>query len=426
MASTLDLDGLLKQIYPKEVLNAVPSAAAIYKDVPFVTREQQSGGFFIQPVVLSQEQGWSYFAADATAANSTLTGSVDMAMKPAQVIGSQMAGQSSLTVEAAKRAMSSGPAAFEDSVGLQMRVMRESGVKRLEMNFLYGQTSVSVAASSANVNSTSTAITIQLSQWAAGFWAGMKGAKFDLYQSGTYGSQTKVNTNAALVVSTVNATTRVVTVTGNSSDITAVDAYIASNANTAQFFFYGAYNVEAAGLKRQLTNTAGTLFNISSATFDLWGGNTYTVLTPFALTFAQLQKAVAVAVNRGLDEDVDVFISPDAWANLLVDQAALRQYTSGGPTFENGGGKLAFQSQNGKINIRPHIFVKQGDAFIIPMKNVKRLGTTDLTYDIPGTQAGKVFIYNQTTMSFEYRCYSHQTIFINSPAKGVYVTGIVN
>jgi len=425
MASTLDLDGLYKQLYPADVMNAVPNAAAIYKDVAFVSKELQAGGYFIQPVVLSQEQGWSYFAADATAAGSTLTGAVDMTMKPAQVMGSQLAGQSAITVEAAKRAVSKGPSAFDDAVGLQMRVMRESGVKRLEMNFLYGQTPVAVAATSANSNSTTTVVTIQLASWAAGFWAGMKNAKFDLYQQGTYGSQTKINTNAALVISSVNSTTRAVIITGNSTDITAVDSYIAANNNKAEFFFYGAYNVEAAGLKRQLTNT-GSLFNINATTYDMWQGNSYALSTPFALTFAQLQKGIAVGVNRGLDEEVDVFISPDSWANLMTDQAALRQYTSGGPSFENGATKLKFQSQNGIVNIRPHIFVKQGDAFAVPMKLLKRYGASDLTFDMPGTDGGKIFIQNPSNLSFEYRCYSHQTIFLNTPSKGVYFSGIVN
>jgi hypothetical protein len=421
MASTTDLDGLYKQLYAKDIENLVPSCALLYNDVSFAPKEQQAGGVFVQPVILSQEQGWSYFAADSSV--PTLTGNVDMATKSAQVMGSQMAGQSQLTVEA-KRAMTKGPSAFEDAIGLQMRVLKESGVKRLEMNFLYGQTSVAIAATSSNVSSTSTSITIKQSDWAAGFWSGMRNAKFDLYQTGAYGSQTKINTNAAIVVSSINANTRVIAVTGNSTDIGALDTYIAANNNKAEFFFYGAYSVEAAGLKRQLTNTA-TLFNINAATYDLWNGNQFAVGSA-ALTFAQLQKAVIPAVNRGLDQEIDVLISPAAWANLLVDQAALRQYTSGGPSFENGANKLKFQSQNGIMNIRPHLFVKEGDAFIVPMKGLKRFGATDLTFDIPGTDKGRIFIQLPTTMGFEYRCYSHQTLFFGTPAQGVFVNGIVN
>jgi hypothetical protein len=423
MASTLQLDGLYKQLYASEIENLVPSCALVYNEVSFAAKEQQAGGVFVQPVILSQEQGWSYFAADSSA--PTLTGNVDMATKPAQVMGAQMAGQAQLTVEAAKRALAKGPSAFEDAIGLQMRVLKESGVKRLEMNFLYGQSSVAIAATSSNVNSTTTSITIKQSDWAAGFWSGMKNAKFDLYQTGAYGAQTKINTNAAVVVSSVNANTRVITVTGNSTDITAVDAYIAANNNKAEFFFFGAYNVEAAGLKRQLTNTA-SLFNIDASVYDLWLGNTYSLGSPNALTFAQLQKAVIPAVNRGLDAEVDVLVSPSAWAGLLTDQAALRQYTSSGPSFENGATKLKFQSQNGIMNIRPHLFVKEGDTFIVPMKGLKRFGATDLTFDIPGTDKGRIFIQLPTTMGFEYRCYSHQTLFFGTPAQGVYVNGIVN
>lgn len=421
--STQDLDGIYKTTFAPEIESLVPACAVLYDTIPFAKKELANGSYFIQPVVLSQEQGWTYYASDASA--PALSGSVSMATKPAQVMGANMAGQSQLTVEAAERARTKGPSAFDDVIGLQMRNMKESGVKRLEINFLYGQTSLAVAHTSANVSTTSTAITIKLSEWAAGFWSGMKNAKFDLYQSGVYGSQTKINANAALVVSTVNTATRVVTVTGNATDIGAVDTYIAAHNDTAELYFAGAYGVEAAGLKRQLTNQA-SLFNIDASVYDLWLGNTYSVVSPYIFSFAQMNKAITAAVNRGLDEDIDVLVSPDAWTNLMTDQAALRMYTQGGGTFENGANKLSFAGQSGKITIRPHIFVKQGDAFIVPLGNVKRIGATDLTFNIPGTDGGKVFIQLQSTMAFEYRCYSHQTIFFDTPAKGVYVNTIVN
>jgi hypothetical protein len=421
--STTTLDGLYKQVYADTIKNLVPACALIYKEVGFSEKVPELGGFYNQPVILAQEQGFSFFAPDT--ATPTLTGSVDMTMKNAQVGGFQIAGQSSMNVEAAKRAVAKGPAAFEDAVGLQMRNLKESAVKRLEIMFLYGQTGLSTVASRTNVNATTTSWVLTLSQWSAALWSGLIGAKLDLYQTGAYGSQTKINSNGALVVSSVNVATRTVTVTGIAADITAADTYVAANANLAEIYFFGAYNNEMAGLKRAMTNV-GTLFNINAASFDLWRGNTYSLASPFALTLKELQKAVAVAVGRGLDEDVTVYVNINTWANLNSDQAALRQYINASDTFQNGASKLVMLSQNGKMTVVPHLFVKEGDAFIVPTKQLIRVGATDVTFDMPGTDKGRIFIQNPSTLSFEYRCYSNQALFLACPAKAVYINSIVN
>ena len=423
MASTTTLDGLYKQIYADKIANLVPACAVIYNEVGFSEKSQELGGFYNQPVILGQEQGFSFFAADTV--TPTLTGAVDMTMKNAQVSGSQIAGQSSLTVEAAKRAIAKGPAAFEDAVGLQMRNLKESAVKRLEIQFLYGQTSLATLASRTNVNTTTTTWVVTLSQWSSALWSGLIGAKFDLYQTGTYGSQTKVNAVGALTLASVDVATRTLRITGAAADIAAADTYIAANANLGELYFFGAYNNEQAGLKRQITKT-GTLFGIDSAAFDLWRGNTYTLTTPFALTFKEVQKAVAAAVGRGLDEDVTILVNVNTWANLNSDQAALRQYVNSTTTFQNGASELVFMSQNGKLTIKPHLFVKEGDAFVVPMAQLKRIGATDVTFDLPGTDKGRIFIQNPSTLSFEYRCYSNQALFLATPAKAVYINAIVN
>ena len=291
-----------------------------------------------------------------------------------------------------------------------------------EVNFLYGNTSLALAASSINSNSHQTVVTIKTSEFSAGFWAGMQSATFDAFYSA---NGTQINSTNAYSVVTSNASANSVTFNNpNTTDLAALDTAIAAAANLVSFYFQGAKGVESDGLKSQLTNT-GTLFGIDASKFDLWNGNQYAV-PGGTFSFGQLQKAIAIAVGRGLDQEVDVYVNPNTWANLLTDQAALRLYTSAPGTFENGGDKLTFMSQNGKVNIIPHIYVKNGDAFILPMSHVKRIGVAEMSYDIPGMDKGRIFIQNPTSLSFEYRAYSQETIFLELPARGVYVSGIVN
>jgi hypothetical protein len=414
------LNGLYKQVYAKSIEDAVPAAAHILKRVPFQKKEQIQGLAFNQPVILTQEQGWSYIQAGS--ATPTLYGSVSMQLQNAQFIGNIIAGQCSLTVEAVKRAVSSA-AAFEDTIGLQMKVMMASGKKRQEINFLYGNTPLALANSSVNSNTHQTVVTIVTSEFAAGFWAGMQNAQFDAFYTA---NGTQINTSNAYSVVTSNATALSVTFNNpNTTDLAALDTACASAGGAVGFYFYNAYGNESNGLKAQLTNT-GTLFGINAAQYDLWNGNQFTVPSPGVFSFSQLQKAIAVAVGRGLDEDVTVFVNPNTWANLLTDQAALRLYTSASGTFTNGGDKLEFSSQNGKVEIVPHIYIKNGDAFILPMDKVKRIGVAEMSFDIPGMDKGKIFIQNPTSLSFEYRAYSQETIFLELPARGIYVNGIVN
>jgi hypothetical protein len=421
MATATDLTGLYKQVYATSIEDAVPAAAFLLKNVDFVEKEQQNGGFYNQPVILSHEQGWTYGAAGGSA--TTLNGSVSMTVPNAQIIANPVVGQFTLTYDAAKRATAGGKTAFRDAVGLQMENAMESGQKRQEFNFLYGQTAVALVNTNTSINSTATRLSVKSGEWASGFWAGMQGARFDIYQSD---GSTKINTNAPLSVVTSNASQTTVTFSSTSSaDITAVNNYVANNANVSQLYFYGAVGNENPGLKAQLTNS-GTLFGISAAQYDLWNGTVYDAGSA-AFSMNVMQKAIAVAAAKGLDEEVDVLVNPDTFSDLINDQAALRRYaTSINGTLENGAEKLSFFGQNGKVNIVPHIYVKNGDAFILPIKKLKRVGATKMTFDLPGTLKGQVFIQSATTASFEYRCYAQETIFIDTPARAVYVKNIVN
>jgi len=426
MSTFNDLNGIFKRVYAPMLQDVVPECVLLYKAVPFKDGAEKIGEDYNQAVILTQEQGFSYAPSNTDV--FALNGAISMKVQQARVPGFQLAGQATINVEAAMKALEKGPAAFDNAIGMQMKNIKESAQKRLEVGFLYGQSGVARAASSVNVNTTTTNVVIQLAEWAAGFWAGNTNTKFDIYQNGTYGSQTRIGTGS-FTVTAINSNTRTVTLTGATADIAALDTYIAANANLAQFFYAGSYNAEMPGLKRQMTNT-GTLFNIDAAVYDLWRGNTYTLGAPNTLTFEQLQKAVAVAVERGLDTDVNVYVNPKTWSKLNTDQAALRQYTGKGDqnssTYENGAESLKFSSQNGSLTIYSHIFVKEGDAFILPMDEIVRIGATDVTFNLPGTGDGTVFIQGPSTMSAEYRLYSNQTIFLRAPAKATFVTGIVN
>lgn len=416
MATTVDisqLDGLFKEVYADRIENLIPESAKLINDVKFV-EAQKIGDSYHQPVILSGEQGVTY--AGPTAGAFTLNTSIAMTMKDASVQGYQMLLRSQISYDAASRAVKEGAKSFKNGTGLLVMNMSESLNKRLEVSMWYGQTGFAQVNASANVDSTHTVMTVQTGHFASGIFSGLEGAKFDAYDS-----TTKKNTNAVLVIDSVDLDNKTITVSGNSTDIAALDTFLASG--TCQLHFETAYGNEMPGVDKIITNT-GTLFGISAATYGLWKGNTHSAGSG-ALTLVKVLSAVSKAVQRGLDENVKLYVNPTTWANLNSDEAALRRYNSGDREAMRAHESIVYHSQNGLIEVVPHNIIKEGEAFIMSPNRWKRVGSTDVTFNNPG-KGGEFFRELTDAAGFELRAYLDQAIFTECPARSVKITNIVN
>lgn len=426
MTQASDLTGLFKESYGDNVLNLIPESSIITKSTPFVAKDDRNGNLYHQPVVVQAENGVTYSAPNAGA--FSLNSAITMKMADAQVSPYQLMLRATLDYESAARSMN-GKTAFMEATELQIENMFDSIGKRLEICLLYGQTDVGTADTSVNTNATTTVLQLTTASWADGIWSGSEGATVSLFKT-TNGDL--LNTNGSLSISIVDTVNKKLTIVGIAADITAIDAWLAVGGQDAAINFYSsratanAYS-ETPGIKAAITNT-GTLWNVSASTYDLWKGNTYSSGSA-ALTFAKLQAAVATAVGRGLMEDVDVLVNPKTWANLLNDTGgvSVRMLDSSYSPKENqiGSEGLTYWSQNGKMTIRSHIFCKEGEAFIVPFERVKRLGSTDVTFQTPG-RPGEIFLQQPNNAGFEYRLYSGQSLLVETPAKTVYISAIVN
>jgi hypothetical protein len=177
-----------------------------------------------------------------------------------------------------------------------------------------------------------------------------------------------------------------------------------------------------AGLQAIITNNS-TLFNIDASAYSLWKGNTSP--STGTVSFAKIQAAIAKAVNKGLMEKATVLVGPAQWGNLNADQAALRVFDKSyaSSKAENGVESLEFHSTNGPIEIVSHPLVKYGDAFVIPTDSVQRIGSVDLTFQVPGFDT-EFFRLVSGTNAVEVQCMADQAIFIERPAHSVYLSGL--
>jgi hypothetical protein len=408
------LDGLFKTVYADKLLDLIPNFAVIQKLVEFSPADKETGDFYAQPVVLAHEAGFTYLGD--TGATGTLNAAKNGVMQEAQVKGSELNLRTQLSYLALTRASQKGAKAFERLSRWKVEDMTKAFRKRIEIAILYGQVGLGTVESVVSGAGSGT-ITLTAASWAGGIWAGAEGVTLDAFTG------TSINNAAVLTVTAVDSDTRTITVscTGNLSDsVQAADV----------LYFRGAYGgsttwYEMAGLQKIISNT-GTLFNVSAASYSLWKGNTVTSVGQ--ISFAKLQDAVAKAVNKGLMDDVDVFLSPKAWGVLNSDAAALRVFDSSYSVSksENGSEALTFHSQNGKMTIHAHPLCKDGDAFILPLAKVMRLGSVDLTFGRPGVDGSESVYFDRVpnTNALELQAMCDQAVFIETPAECVYLSGI--
>lgn len=419
------LSGLVKTVYSKDgVINLLADETTLQQDVPF-EKGERIGLTYNTSVTLTMEQGFAYGAAGTSfTVNTPLT----FANQQAAVSAFQMCGASSLDYDSFFRTDSTGEAAFDSASRQQVESLAKSGQKRTEISIVYGGDYLALVGATSGSGSSRVLTVGNNGSWAGGIWVGMEKATLDFWQSN---GSTKVNSNAILSITSIDPVNKTITVSGNSTDLTAISTYVSANPNVGGIVFAGSGvttlgDAEMVGLKLIAQNLTGTLFGISATTYSMWAGNTVN-LNSTAITFAKIQDFVAQLVSRGAKGDMVIYLSPASWANLLTDQAALRMYDSSysSADVDNGAETITFHSQNGKLMIKSHIYIKEGDALFVQPKFVKRIGSTDWTFGIPGMLNGQVWIQNSDT-SYTLRSYEAQSVFNQKPATSGFMTGIVN
>ena len=411
------LNGFYKDIYGDSIIDLIPRVQKIMKGVAF-QKSKKLGKFYHVPVVVQDEQGFTYnSSADGTFGNMfSLNGYESMAMADAQIRGTELVLQSGVSYGAAETASSSKEAFAEFSSVLFERMV-ESTTKRKEISYLYGGSSIGSFNAIAGAAATSRTLTFTGASFSIGIFSGLKGAKIQFYSSTTLISS---GDNSIFTVSSFNIANKTIVVTGTSTGITALAAAFPG---TLDAYFNGAYGNEPVGIDKIIT-TSGTLFGVDNTTYDLFQGNTYTVSSG-GLTMDHIQKAVAVAASRGLNEEMTVLMTPSQFTKLALDQSSSRRYDSSynGKKAVNGFSSLEYHGPQGAlIKIEPHPYMKDGDVFGIPMNRFKRIGSTDMTFQTPGREEE---IFNQVPdkAGYEVRLYCNDAIFCEAPSRCVKITG---
>jgi len=397
------LNANFKEVYADNIENLIPEGVKLVNKISFSSRDRQLGNLYHQPVILGHEHGVTFAGPTDDAFN--LQAPVSGLIRDAQVRGSQMVLRSVLGYAAAARAAGGGQKAFEDSTKFLVSNMLRSMAKKLEMVMLYGQEGLAKVASTSGA-----VITITTAEWAPGIWAGANNMPIEIRDA------TGATSRGFASISSVDMTARTITVDSIPAGVVATDI----------IWHKGQYGNDFAGVHKILTNT-GSIFGINAGTYDLFKGNSYVISPAGALSFAAMQEAVARAVEKGLDSDVMVLVNPRSWADLLTEQSALRQYDSSyrSSVTENGAQEITFFAQNGKVEIVPSIYVKEGYSYVMCLDEWLRIGSTDITFKRPG-QGSEFFRELENSAGYELRSYTDQALFCYAPGKNTLISGISN
>ncbi len=410
MASTntkTSLDAMFKYKVAADVNKLIPTCAIIQNLVPKLSAAEKTGRKFLWPVALTYENGVTYGDDTAFSYEADIAG----VYGEIQIDSVPVVLKSRVALSAANRMANGKEATFITAMSLRAGNMKESLMKRAEIECLYGKTGLGAISAVSDSSGTNT-VTLTDATWAPGIFGGMEGSLLEVRNT----SGTKINTNADLVLASVNIDNKTITVTGNSTDTAALAA-------TELFYFKGAYANSMNGIDKQLTNT-GSLFNIDASAYALWKATSFAVSG--RLTLSKVLQGVAKAVGKGgLSEEAVLIVSALTYEGLNSDLAALRQLDSSYDSKEGETGveSLVYYAQSGKLKVMAHPFVKEGEAFLLPIKAMKRVGATEISF---GFGDGDYFEKLEGSAGYQLLAQYDWCLLIEKPAKCVKFTGITN
>ena len=409
------INAFLKEVYGDNILDVIPhkNNNILVKNLPF-NQAEMLGSQYVVPVALADEQGVTY--AGPLEDDFTLNGSIANASERAVVNGSQIVIEGSMGYKAAAAARGKDAKAFVAATRYMVERMMKTMAKRLEIQHLYGGSGLAQIDASANVSVTETVITITDASFAPGIWIGSKNALIDVHT--TAGVQVGA---AGFTIKSFDYAAKAITVTGAAADITALDAAFPA---TLELWFKGARTKESLGLD-QIITTSGSLFGIDNTVNDLWKGQQYAV--GGALNFDKITEAANITFNYGNDDKLCALVSPVAFQSLINDEAALREYDKSYSVDKAQKGNKALEFNIGGIiiELKQHPMVKQGEAFLVPLAKLKRVGARKESLKTPGLEGEDIFRQKTNSTGYEMRAYTDQALFCECPSHLVKMTGIV-
>ncbi len=414
MSNTVStMDGLYKQRYADKVQHLVPDHVKLYNDVKF-ENSKKLGDSYNEPVILSLESGFTYGGEDGDLFD--LNDAKEFKMKNAKVKARELVLRSAISIAALNRSQS-GEQSIEKAMDLLIGNMLKSIYHRLEVQMFYGQSGIGSVSADIAGGAPSEAVSIKVAEWAAGIWNGTTNADVDVF------SADLATKRGTYTVEGYSLADKSVTLKKSAGNLGAAEI-----AEDDVIYFKGAAVEGGSPVKNEflgvheISQESTNLFGIANANEPLFQGSIVDVGTDATtnaavLSQAKIEEGISKMVEKGLmQEDVTCYINPKQWDDLLAEQDAKRRFDSSysSAKHESGAREIEFFGQNGTIKIKASTFVKQGYSYIICEKDLKRIGSTEVTFKRPDGE--EYFKLLEGKHGVEMRCMTDQALFTSRPS----------
>jgi hypothetical protein len=407
------LNGLYKERYADKVTQLVPDHVKLYNAIKFET-SKKVGEAYNEPVILSLESGFTYGGPDGNLFD--LADAKEFKMRNAKVKATELVLRSAISIAALNRSQS-GEQSIEKAMDLMVGNMLKSIYHRLEVQMFYGQSGLSVIKTDSVGGAQSEAIEMEIHEWAAGIWNGTTNAEVEVF------SADLTVKRGAYTIEGYSLKDKTVTLKKDAGNIGAAEIVA-----TDVVYFSGAAVEGAPATLNEFLGVHGiseettSLFGIANANEPLFQGSIVDVgidatANAAVLSQAKIEEGISAMVEKGLmEEEVCVYVNPKQWDDLLAEQDAKRVYDDSynSSRHESGAREIRFFGQNGTIIVKASTFVKQGYAYILAEKDLKRIGSTEVTFKRPDGE--EFFKLLEGKHGVEMRCLSDQSLFTARPA----------
>ncbi len=417
-----NLQSLLKRRYAP-LVNPLAPENTLARDIKFNT-SHKTGEDYREPVRLGLDQGLTRSNSHTSV---TLAPAVEAVREVASLKGSEIIGAAEFSYgDMSQLSESKGDSdkAYDQTVGVKIMDLSDGASQHLEMDLMYGCGAAGLAnigvISAIAVAASAGVVTINISRgsFIPAFWNEAANAQIDVYSPGGV----LRNAVGKMTVTGVNASQARVQLTGAVADAAAIVA-------NDVLHFAGARNNSMVGFQAISENTS-TLFGISATQYPQWRVVNYPV--GGALNFDKVMEGVTASGDNGNQEGLTLYLNPRTWTDLMTDEAALRRHLGdgGGGTndkVKTGYKTLEFHGPCGIIQIKQYRYMKQGHALACPTSQCNRIGSSDITFSLPGSK-GNEFFYQEmdNKTGARIRVYSDQALLCHKPFQMVWFTGLTN
>lgn len=424
MATNIDtsrLAGFFKDRFGEDA-NALPTEGydVLSKRIKF-DESLKLGEKVTEPVMVQEESGWT-FAGGATTGTMFALNDANSGATVEATWTSQEFVIRAKTSWKALRAAQTSEQAFGNAYDKIVRSMRDGAVYVREFSMLYGGSDLGRIESGTG-SSTTRVYTLTKASSSAGLWWKMNGVLLDAYNAPSGGS--KLNPDLAITVTAVDlndSTGKIeVSVSGDATDLTAVDGAIATG---AYFIPKGAEGNMMVGIDAIATNT-GSYAGISATTYPIWRSTSLNA-SAAAGTFAKFLHALKKNRLKSGPGMRTALISEATAQDLGDNMAALqRAVNKSGGKFELGADSIVYHALGGHtIEFLPHVLCKEGEAFLLDFDRFSRIGSTDFTFDPTGK--GEYFEHVSGYAGLELMGYWDQGVRCEAPQSITKITNITN